>query len=155
MHSFRREKACEQLFEELAPLFVLHHDEVEHFKVAPIAVNVRRYIELEEQNSLRIFTARLETGELVGYSFIFVTQPLHYQGSTQAAQDLLFIHPAHRGQKGALVAWGEAALAKEGVEVAYVSIKARHNVAPMLERMGYELVDLVYGKRLAQAEGSV
>jgi GNAT superfamily N-acetyltransferase len=153
MHSFRREKVSEQLFEELMPLFAVHHAEVDHYKEIPLSVNTKRYLELEEAGTLRVFTARLESGQLVGYAFFFVSYPLHNAGSLQAVQDAIFIHPNHRGQKGSLVAWCDEQLKDEGVQVVYQHIKASHNFGPMLERLGYELVDLIYGKRLTKAAG--
>jgi GMP synthase PP-ATPase subunit len=63
---------------------------------------------------------------------------------------VLFLSPSLRGARHAanFLAWCDAQLAAEGVQAVYHHIKAAHNVGPLFERMGYTLVDLVYGKRL-------
>lgn len=88
---------------------------------------------------------------LVGYAVFFVRPNPHYVSSLQAVQDVLFVQPESRGKTGAkLIAFADDALRAEGVQVVYQHVKARPrlNFGPMLERMGYELVDHIYAKRL-------
>jgi hypothetical protein len=49
---------------------------------------------------------------------------------------------------GRFIKWCDEQLRAEGVAVVYHHIKAAHNFGPMLERFGYELVDLIYSRRL-------
>lgn len=132
---------------ELAPLFELHYQEIAHFKDIPLAVDVPRYLAIEAQGALRVYVARV-TGVAVGYAFYIVNHNLHYSGSLQAAQDVIFINLAARGFGQQFIRWCDDQLHADGVQVVTHHVKAAHNFGPMLERIGYELVDLIYARRL-------
>jgi hypothetical protein len=131
-------------------LFELHRVEVAHFKDIPLGVDVEMYNKIEDNGALRCFTARDDDNVLIGYCLFFIKQNPHYNTSLQANQDVLFIRPDRRGFGRELVTWCDEELKKEGVQVVTHHVKAKKelNFSPMLESMGYELIDLVYGKRL-------
>ncbi len=136
-----------EAWEEFLPLFELHYDEVAHFKDIPLEPDLNMYRVCEDQDSLRIYTVRDE-GELVGYSFYFLRSNIHYMSSLQASQDIIFIRKDKRGQGHEFISWCDEQLKKDKVDAVYHHVKVEHNFGPMLERQGYELIDLVYGKRL-------
>jgi hypothetical protein len=47
-----------------------------------------------------------------------------------------------------LIRYADMQLKEDGVQVVYHHSKVAHNIGPLLERMGYEAVDLIYAKRL-------
>lgn len=151
MPSFQREQIS-ALWPEVMPLLEMHWHEIAHYPDIPLDVD-RAYYELaDEHDQLRVFTVR-DDGALIGYAAFFV-QPghRHYKGSRQAAQDVIFLLPAYRksGVGRAFISWCDEQLRANHCQVSYHHIKARSdlNFGPLLESMGYELVDLVYAKRL-------
>ena len=115
-----------------------------------------RYHSLEQAGLFRLFTARtvLAKGEpydtLVGYFGVFVMPHMHYKGHEFATNDVIYITPKYRkGFAGIrLIRFAERCLKEDGVSVLQINTKAHQSFAPVLERMGYQLNDLVYGKLL-------
>lgn len=144
--TFARENLAD-CFEEARPLLLAHWKEISHYPDIPLDVDEARYYAIEESNKLRVYTARNDSG-LVGYAVFFVNTSAHYKNSVQALQDIIFIHPKFRGMGGRFILWCDEQLKAEGVQVVFHHIKAKHNFGKLLERFGYELIDLIYGKRL-------
>lgn len=145
---FQRE-AVGSLWAEVWPLLCIHWREIATWHDIELDPNLEAYEQLEEIGALRVFTARIGD-ELVGYAAYVVRPHLHYQGSTQAVQDVLFIAPEHRrGRVGiGLIAHADAELAKEGVQVVFQHVKCAHDFGALLERLGYSQVEKVYAKRI-------
>lgn len=141
------EKVQEQIF----PLLQMHYKEISAFQDIPLDPDWDRYKKMEELGILVIFTAR-EEGELIGYNVFFVNTNGHYKGSLQANQDVVFINPKKRGFGKLFLNWCDEQLKTLGVQVCYHHIKAKHNFGAMLESLGYELVDLIYARRLDKGE---
>lgn len=155
------------LLAEMMPLLQRHWTEIGHYADIPLDVDDAVYRAAARSGALRVYTARAasahtrvvraltgygqvrtEAGELVGYAVFFVRGNPHYASSLQAVQDVLFIAPEHRGVGMRFVAWCDLQLQGEGVQAVYHHVKAAHNWGRALERQGYELVDLIYAKRL-------
>lgn len=147
---FARETIVEVL-DEIKPLLEAHYHEIAHYPDIPLKPNYPRYYEAERVNGLRIFTVRLDQA-LIGYAIYFVSTSLQYSDSLQAHQHLLFVHPDYRkGSHGRrLIQFADEQLRAEGVQVVIQHTKARAdlNIGPLLERMGYELMDHLYVRRL-------
>ena len=144
---FARETLASCL-EEAKPLLLEHWKEIAQYDDISLDPDYERYYTLEQNGLLRVFTARSEEGNIIGYAVFFVNTNAHYKQSLQASQDIIFIHPNHRGTGGRFILWCDEQLRSEGVQVVFHHLKAAHNFGPMLERFGYELIDLIYGKRL-------
>jgi len=147
MITFQRE-LIDDCFEEMLPLFTEHWKEIAAYQDIPLDVDREKYYAIECNGALRIYTARAESKELIGYAVFFVNTNAHYKTSLQASQDVIFVHPKFRGVGGRLILWCDEQLRAEGVQVVFHHLKAKHNFGPMLERFGYELIDLIYGRRL-------
>lgn len=145
---FQREIATEYLFAEMMPLLEKHFVEISANKDIPLNPDFKKYLALEAANYLRAYTARLADGTLVGYAVFFIMNNAHYADSLQANQDVIFIDPAHRGTGAKLIMFCDKELASEGVQVVYHHVKIEHDFGPMLVRMGYKAVDVIYSKRL-------
>jgi hypothetical protein len=98
--------------------------------------------------TLRTFTARDADGVLTGYCVFFVRHNIHYASSLQASQDVIYIDPERRGFGAEFILWCDQQLKEEGVQAVYHHVKQAHNFGPLLERFGYECVDLIYARRL-------
>jgi GNAT superfamily N-acetyltransferase len=145
---FEREILTVKLWEEMFPLFEKHYEEIAHHKDIPLDPDITQYMKLEEIGALRAFIARDEAGLIAGYAVYFIRYNLHYRSSLQALQDVLFIDPERRGFGAKFMLWCDDELKKEGIQITYHHVKQAHNFGPLLERMGYKLVDLIYTRRL-------
>jgi hypothetical protein len=89
---------------------------------------------------------------LIGYSIFTVHKGVHYSTSLEADEDLLFVLPEHR--KGPLRSAVDAvrgrSVSADGVQLLKrrTKVAERLNFGALLERMGYEPIDVIYGKRL-------
>lgn len=145
---FRREPLDDKLFDEVLPLLTQHYLEIAHYPDIKLEPDFKQYAKLEEIGAVRAFVARDEAGLLIGYSVFFVRHNLHYSSSLQASQDVIYIDPKRRGFGRSFIVWCDEQLQAEGVQVVYQHLKAKHNFGKMLEAIGYELVDLIYARRL-------
>lgn len=151
MEKFQQETASLALFEEMLPLLLIHYHSVAHYQDIEFSPDYEYYLKLADIGLLRIFTAREDvSNEMLGYAVFFVRPNLHYKTSIQAVQDILFIHPEARGFGARFITWCEDALRAEGVQAVYHHVKAKPelNFSPLLERLNYQLVDLIWAKRL-------
>jgi hypothetical protein len=106
------------------------------------------YEALERSECPRLFTARVER-QLVGYCAYFVKRNPHYKSSWQALQDLVVMLPEHREALPDLITFAEHELRSEGVQVIYHHANASPILdGAVLERMGYEVLDHIWAKRL-------
>lgn len=146
--NYAREPWTPALFTELWPLLELHYAEIAHFKEIPLDPDQELYCKLEQVNSTRMFVARTPEGKVTGYANFFLRPNIHYKNSLQAVQDVLFFHPEYRGRGGHFIKWCDEQLKLESVQVVYQHVKVSHNFGPLLERIGYKLVDLIYARKL-------
>lgn len=144
---YRREQACD-VFDEMLPLLEKHYLEIAHFRDIAFEPDKEQYLKIDELGLSRVFTARNVEGKLIGYAVYFVRSNMHYKSSLQAVQDVIYIDRAHRGFGAEFIHWCDVQLNLEGVQAVYHHVKVAHNWGPMLERLGYKMVDLIYTKRL-------
>ena len=134
-------------FKDMEPLLIMHYEEISHHKHIPIEPWIERYQQLEDAGALKIFTVREESG-LIGYAVFIVSRSLHNCQIIQAVQDIVFIEKEKRGFGKSFLAWCDEQLKALGVQIVYHHVNHKHNWGSLLDKLGYELVDLVYGKRL-------
>lgn len=146
--TFQAEPFTADLFQEALPLLASHWHEIAHFKDIPLNPDLSFYKSCQTAGVLRCYTARAGS-DLVGYAVFIVRRNPHYQTSLQATQDVIYIQPAHRGGLGRrFIKFCDTELRLEGAQAVYQHVKAEHNFGLVLQRLGYELVDLIYAKRL-------
>jgi GNAT superfamily N-acetyltransferase len=148
-------ETMDQVLGEIEPLLQMHFAEIAHYQDIPLDPDMGIYRAIEKDGGLRIFTARSE-GVLVGYAIFFVRHALHYRGSRQGVQDILFVAPDKRGSTigPRLISYCDNALRDEGVQVVYHHVKAAHDFSSLLKRLGYQLVDHIYARRLDHGRDS-
>ena len=149
--TFQKAAFTGSLVSEIMPLLEAHYLEIAHYQDIPLKPDWARYQKAAELGVLRIFTIR-QGRDLVGYQVFFVNVNPHYSTSLQAAVDIVYLDPSLRGKMIGyrFIAWCDEQLKAEGVQVSIHHLKARKdlNYGHMLERQGYELMDLIYVKRL-------
>ena len=148
-----KEEYSEKLIEEMLPLWKAHYDEIAHFKDIPLDPDLEVYKAIAKAGNLRIFTARqwvVNGIALVGYQVFFLKANPHYKTSLQAVQDILFMDESVRkGLTGyRFVRYCDGKLKDDGIQVVYQHVKSRHDFGHLLERLGYELQDVIYSRRL-------
>jgi DNA-binding Lrp family transcriptional regulator len=131
------------------PLLRRHWAEIAHYQDIPYAPRWEVYETLERAGILRIYTARLD-GDLIGYAVYALGYNMHYGSSLEATEDVLFLVPEQRkGRVGLkLIKFTDALLKVEGVQLVKRHVKFAHDHGRILQRMGYEAIDAIYGKRL-------
>jgi hypothetical protein len=146
--NFAREPYSLGLITDMIPLWHRHQQESAAYPDIKLNPNLTIYQNSDVAGTLRVFTAR-HAGKLVGYQVFFVVKHPHSQQSLQANQDIVYMEPeVRRGLNGyRFIKWCSDQLLAEGCEVVYQHINAKRSLGRLLERMGYELVDLVYGRK--------
>lgn len=157
--TFQRERLTADLFGEAMRLFSAHHEEcrIADLMGRPFEPDVEQYVRLEDAGVLWFFTARHEVsthaasgpGDLIGYSAMLVMTHLQFRGVLTAMQDALFIHREHRGTTGyRLMRYVDDYLAEGGIKAIVRQTMDRSNVGKLYERLGYQLTEHVYMRRL-------
>lgn len=149
MIEFAAELYSDALVKEMLPLWIEHHREVRQIAIV-LDPHMEMYQALALAQVLRIYTARQGTS-LVGYQVFTITTHPHFRKMKQAVMDILYLSPESRlGWMGySFLKFVDAELKKEGVNLMFRSISARNDFSPLLERMGYQLVDLNFMRRLS------
>ena len=146
--SIKRERFDADLAEEILPVLAENYEETGLIHAGHLYVNVLFYITAEINGMLRAYVARGPEG-IVGYCSMFVANHPHYQHTTQATQDALFVNRRFRHLIGPrLIRYVDDCLATEGVAVVYRQSSRHRNIGPLLERIGYEPAEVSYARRL-------
>lgn len=130
--------------EELAKL---HYKEVAPYEDIPLNINWAKFVKMNEIGVLILFVMRQE-GELVGYSTFTVSHSIEYSTSIQASLSNIFIHPSHRGRGMRFISWCDEQLKNLKVQVVYHHVKVKNDYGVLLKRLGYDIMNIEYTKRL-------
>lgn len=144
---FQREKAVE-VKEEITSLIQAHHDEISEYKELTLDPNFEEYLGLDRAEYLRLFTARDQDHRLCGYQVFFIIESRHYRRAKYAHQDLLYIIPEKRGHGMSFIRWCDEQLKAEGIDVVYQTVTTRCDYSLVLRRLGYQLSEYIYSRRL-------
>ena len=143
---FDRAESVAGVWDEIYPLLKQHWAEIAHHKDIALDPDVEFYHKADALGMVRVFTAR-EDEALIGYAVFFVKPNVHYKQVLVAQQDILFVQKDKRGFGAKFIAWCDEQLKAEGVQMSMHHVKEAHNFSPLLRRLGYELVDLIYVRR--------
>jgi len=106
-----------------------------------------RYQRIEASKGLRIYTARKDSGELIGYAFWFIATLTHYKQTLCAANDVVYVDEAYRGGVGAkLLRFSETELKKLGVQTLSLHIKEILDWSPLAAALGFERTESTHQK---------
>lgn len=146
---------------DAVPLWKTHFKEVslECMKdKRPFAPDIRRYLSLEEQKMLAVFTMRDEQGSLKGYAVFILSTMMHYSRNLYAINDALYVSPHMRKGREAIkfMKWCEKKIVEVTnglVSVVQWRTKSDHNFGRVLESMGYSQDDITYTKWVGELHG--
>lgn len=149
MITFQGETA-RNLIEQASHLFEQHAEELKPTPDTVLNIRFDKYLQADEEfKCLRVYSVR-ENGLIVGYCLFGLQEHWHYADMIKAEASALYLSPHLRGKgvgKGFL-AYCDTQLKLENVQVIYHHVKATHSFAPILEKLGYGLIDYTYFKRI-------
>ena len=145
--------SCQQEFlnqvrSDAEPLIKLHWDEIalnqDKIKLNP---DWEAYQKLEDDNRLKIFTAR-KSKQLVGYFVVLLGTNIHYKDHVFASNDIIYLHKDYRkGFAGVrLIKFAEKCLKDDGVSVLLINTKIHRPFDKLLERLKFKPIERVYSK---------
>lgn len=148
---FKRQAYSQKLIDEMMPLWEAHQLETANKFYGPLDPNFEVYAQCEANGLLRIYTAR-QGGELAGYQIFVVSEHPHSKDMVVATQDILYLRPAYRrGLTGFnFMKWCMNELTNDGVHIMHQVVPARLNLGGLFERLGFELEDVNFSKRLQE-----
>lgn len=130
---------------EAVDLIALNQVETGVLPFDEFELDVDKYMILESQDMLRLYTAR-RNGMLVGYSVFFIVNHPHYKKRMFALQDVLYMHPSYRGV-GAVkfIMWIDEQLEDEqAIEYVIRQVSKKKDYSKTLERLGYNEMETSY-----------
>lgn len=125
-----------------------HYKEISKFLDIALDPDFDKYAKLEKLQSLLVFTARQDSGELIGYATFIIGHHIHYKNSKQASQDLLFFARPYRGYSVSFIPFCDEQLKQAGIDVVRHSVSTRNDFSKLLIRNGYQLDEFIYSRRL-------
>lgn len=145
---FSHETITPALLDEVRPLLEEHWAEITSYPDIPLDPDYEIYLKMQEIDAIKSFSARDGNGVLLGYSVYFIRKNHHYRNTLYAVSDIIFITKDKRGFGGLFINYCDQELKEMGVIVCQYHIKAKFDWGKGLERMGYDLQDKIYAKRL-------
>lgn len=135
---------------EAGDIFAEHWDEIALNKqVMVLKPDSERYRFMEAAGGMFILAAYAD-GELVGYSFNFVMNHLHYADLCVASNDLLFVAKAHRKSRLGLqlIRATEEAAKERGARLMLWHAKPDTALVELMPRLGYGVQDVIFSREI-------
>lgn len=146
MISLQRETLFD-IIDEVEPLLAMHHAEMSANQ-DKIKLNPRwhDYAALERLERFYTFTAR-DNEKLIGYAGMFLDWHMHHNDIKVATNDVLFVHPDHRGVTGVrLIKFCETSMKALGAGCIVWAARPQNNLYQLLERLGYQVEEVKLSK---------
>ncbi len=135
--------------EEISPLLQAAWDEVDQLaEHMELDVDWEMYQKLEDVDMLKLYTARTEEGELVGFVCMHIQPIMHSKGNYHALTDTSYVKPEHRGDFKTFLNLIEEDLTEEGVVWFSITLKAWDKRGKFLEDMGFTDQEHTYQKKV-------
>lgn len=135
-----------RVIREQIHLLTDHKDEVCVFPDVILDPDWDKYDALDKLEMLAVITAR-RNGKVVGYSVNILMRHLHYDFK-YAINDIIYMIPPLRGHAMGLLRATERMLTDIEVKFFSLSVKPHIDYRPVLERLGYKLLEYQYFRRL-------
>lgn len=139
-----------EVYPEAAALTGLHWLEIAPYQdLLFVNPDMELYLATEKAGRLLVITARAGA-ELVGYLLLQVHRHPHYKHVLCATEDMKYLRPDYRrGMTGArLIRFAESQAKERGCRMITQRSKAKSGHGALYRRLGYELMDETYTKRL-------
>lgn len=126
-----------------------HFKEIHFLSDFEFNPDIQYYLALENSGSLKFFSV-LVNGKLVGYSIYFIRSHPHCIDLSMAWQDAIYLEPSMRGNGFGkeLIETADSFFADIGCNVVFNFVSSRLDFGPMLKKVGYEIIDNMYARRL-------
>lgn len=150
MITYDIEKLTKELIEEALPILEAHRQEISKYKDMPLSIDMDAYLQLQSMDKLVAHVARDEDGKIVGYGCYFIVTNPHYSDFLYAHQDVFYVVKDKRGSRIAynLIKRSEKDLKERGVAVIVHHAKPSNNFGELLTRLGYDVSEIMYHKRI-------
>jgi len=129
---------------DMADLHEMHYAEIStHKELKKLKPDYDAYLELELNGNLRVMTVR-EDNNMIGYCVTFIQPHIHYIDCTYALNDILFIHPDHRGGTVGYRLIKEAIRdLKENTDanILCIHMKVKYPFRNLLAKFGFQLTE--------------
>ncbi len=138
----------EDIVDELLPLAIKHHAEVNAFSDTELDIDWLRYS--VAKHSYRLITCRVD-GKLVGWIGFFVYDHMRHKGYRIAKEDWYYVDPEYRGNgigKG-MFKYAENVLRNADVKRVMISCKVDHDHTGLIESLGYTNYEKNFTKVIA------
>lgn len=137
------------IYEEFAPLYEMHYDEIaEDKEKIPLDMDYNRYFDMDKKGMLLVTTVRDkdEGNKLIGYYKVLVGPHLHYKSSQTGYTDIFYIHPDYRKAGiGKNLFMSVVETTKDlGVQRFYASHKIAHDVSGLFDEVGLRPIEINY-----------
>jgi predicted GNAT superfamily acetyltransferase len=142
-----REISAVDYLPDMWPLLAAHREELTVRKdIMELNPLVEVYRELEDKGTLLSLGVFDDDGSLIGYSINILAPNLHYGDVMMCQNDVLFLREDHRkGTLGLrLMRETESQAKARGAEVMVWHAKPGSNLDQVLQRLRYDVQDIVY-----------
>ena len=137
--------------DELLDTFVNHYKEAESKREKKIKANfnVPKIKELIVSGAMKGFIARDEENNIVGYSFVLLTESDLFTGTPSSSNVALFVSKKFRknGVMEKIIRFQDDILKKMNIHTSFCALKEYHGKKKM-EKLGYEFVERSFQKVL-------
>jgi GNAT superfamily N-acetyltransferase len=134
--------------DEMEELIAKNHEETGVYDL-PFNPDRERYLGLWNSGDLAFFTVHhTKTLKLVGFALFFLDNEIQQKDVKSATQSLNFIEKEYRGAGYTFMKFCDDILKKQGVNSIWRQTSAKFDIGKIYERMGYELVEKSYLRRL-------
>ena len=143
-----QEELIEDILEETKDLLIGHWTEVANHKdKRPLNPDFEKYVLLNRQGSLKLFTVRYNN-QLVGYATFFIAVNLHYKDWKYANCDVYYLDPSMRKQGVGTEMFKRIEEWLKGMGVVSVLLheKTNHSHPDLFKSLDYTHVENVYEK---------
>jgi hypothetical protein len=142
----------DDVLEEATALLRAHWREIAFYQDLQILdPDFKRYREAEAKGALIIATVRdADTMALVGYHVTIISPMLHYKTVLGAIDDIHYLKPEYRQGWTAvrMIKFAEREAKRRGAHLSIARAKAKSEHGALYTRLGYDLSDEVFLKRL-------
>lgn len=113
----------------------------------PLNPDWRRYANLHEAGAACLITAKDREGIIRGYTVNFLHRHIHYDFII-AVNDVIYLQKGYRGHAIQLLKRTERLMKNAGATVFSISVKPHIDFGPVLKKLGYNLLEYQYFRRL-------
>lgn len=147
-------EAFNQIAHELPPLFTEHWRELAlNQDVVPLDPDWDKYYQLDVTGVLRVLTARVPSGQLVGYVFLLAGPHLHYKSTIWGHVDMYWLDPLYRQGWIGVRMFKALITGARTMKVANLTLATKthfmdNRVTKLLKRLGFVPIETIHAMRL-------